>query len=67
VTVEPPRPGNECGEAHSDVQRNARLLGQHLDRTKASDDAKHRVECGTHGGSLAHEMPLEVAERCAGV
>jgi hypothetical protein len=60
VAAQPVPARHEGREAHPDVQRDTRLLGQHFDRAEPGHRGQHPVEGRAHGRVRAREMPVQV-------
>jgi len=67
VAVEPAPSGHQRREAHPDLERDPRLLGQHQDRPQLLDKLEDAVEGLAHRAILALEVTVEVTGGPAGV
>jgi hypothetical protein len=67
VTVQPVAAGHERREAHPDLQGDAGLLRQHLDRPQGRDRGQHGVEGGPDPRAGPGEVPVQVTQSRAGV
>jgi hypothetical protein len=67
VPSEPVAAWGKGREAHAHLQRDPRLLRQHLHRAKRGDHGQHLVEGRPDVGVSASEMPVQITELSAGV
>jgi hypothetical protein len=67
VAVDPALPRLQRGEAHPGVERDARLLGEHVERAVALGDLDQPLDDRPDLRGLAGEVIVERTQRCAGV
>jgi hypothetical protein len=67
VPVQPVPAWHERREAHSDLQGDARLFREHVDGADRLHRREHRVKGCADQRARAGEVPVQVAQRGAGV
>ncbi|HXM57735.1 MAG TPA: hypothetical protein VOB72_20225 [Candidatus Dormibacteraeota bacterium] len=67
VPVQPAPPRHERGEAHANLERDPRRLGQDDDRPQRPDHLDHPIERRPHLRVLPMKCPIEVVRLPAGV